>query len=30
MPIRAAKPGGLNLDNHAMWPGNWHIPFGYV
>jgi hypothetical protein len=30
MPITAAKPGGFNLDNHAMRPGNWHIPLGYI
>jgi hypothetical protein len=30
MPITSAKPSGFNLDNHAMGPGNWQIPLGYI
>ena len=30
VPIAAAKPSGLNLDNYAMGPGHWHIPLTYI
>jgi hypothetical protein len=30
VPIAAAKPSCLNLDNHAMRPGHRHIPLTYI
>jgi hypothetical protein len=30
MPITSAKPSGFNLDDHAMGPGNWQFPLGYI